>query len=38
MCTSCGCGAGETRIEGQELDRDDPNFHVHADGTVHAAH
>jgi hydrogenase nickel incorporation protein HypB len=27
MCTVCGCGEGETRIEGAE--------HVHADGTVH---
>ena len=28
MCTVCGCGEGETRIEGAE--------HVHADGTVHS--
>jgi hydrogenase nickel incorporation protein HypB len=28
MCTVCGCGEGETRIEGDE--------HVHADGTVHS--
>ena len=35
MCTTCGCGAGETRIEGQAVDRDDPDFHVHADGTGH---
>lgn len=28
MCTVCGCGAGETRIEGG-------GKHVHADGTVH---
>lgn len=26
MCTVCGCGEGETRIEGA--------VHVHADGTV----
>ena len=36
MCTTCGCGAGETRIEGQAVDRDDPHFHVHADGTSHS--
>lgn len=35
MCTTCGCGAGEARIEGQEVDRDDPNYHFHADGTAH---
>jgi hydrogenase nickel incorporation protein HypB len=34
MCTICGCGAGETRIEGQELEH--THEHVHADGTVHA--
>jgi len=28
MCTVCGCGEGETRIEGA--------VHVHADGTVHS--
>ena len=28
MCTVCGCGAGETRIEGG-------TEHTHADGTVH---
>jgi len=28
MCTVCGCGAGETKIEGE--------MHVHADGTVHS--
>jgi hydrogenase nickel incorporation protein HypB len=28
MCTVCGCGEGETRIEGDE--------HVHADGTLHS--
>ena len=30
MCTTCGCSAGETRIEG---DHEHP--HVHADGSVH---
>lgn len=34
MCTTCGCAAGETRIEGQALEHADE--HVHADGTVHA--
>jgi len=29
MCTICGCGEGETKIEGARL-------HRHADGTVHA--
>ena len=29
MCTTCGCGNGETKIEG------DGHEHVHADGTVH---
>ena len=36
MCTTCGCGTGETRIEGQAVDGDDPHFHVHADGTSHS--
>ena len=36
MCTTCGCAAGDTRIEGQELNRDDPHWHVHADGTGHS--
>jgi hydrogenase nickel incorporation protein HypB len=36
MCNVCGCGAGETRIEGEALDRDGhAHDHVHADGTVH---
>jgi hydrogenase nickel incorporation protein HypB len=30
MCTTCGCGAGETRIEGDAM-----HEHVHADGTAH---
>ncbi len=29
MCTVCGCGDGETKIDGQAM-------HRHADGTVHA--
>ncbi len=28
MCTTCGCGSGQTRIEG--------GVHTHADGTTHA--
>ncbi|MBL8487686.1 MAG: hydrogenase nickel incorporation protein HypB [Rhodocyclaceae bacterium] len=38
MCVTCGCGSGETRIEGQALDRDHSHEHphVHADGTVHS--
>ena len=31
MCTTCGCGQGETRIEGEAPE----HVHVHADGTVH---
>ena len=31
MCTTCGCGQGETRIEGAH-----DHEHVHADGTVHS--
>jgi len=30
MCTTCGCGEGETLIEG------DVHRHVHADGTLHS--
>jgi len=32
MCTVCGCGAGETRMEGAEHQ----HSHVHADGTRHS--
>lgn len=43
MCTVCGCGEGETRIEGQDPPHDHghdhahehTHEHVHADGTVH---
>ena len=35
MCTVCGCGAGETRVEGDALHPHD-HTHVHADGTVHS--
>jgi hydrogenase nickel incorporation protein HypB len=34
MCTVCGCGAGETKIEGGAHE----HSHVHADGTVHRHH
>ena len=30
MCTTCGCGTGEIRIEGQDI-----HWHVHEDGTAH---
>jgi hydrogenase nickel incorporation protein HypB len=30
MCMTCGCGSGETRIEG------DAGVHTHADGTTHS--
>lgn len=44
MCTVCGCGQGETTIEGHEHHHDHPHEHhhehphehVHADGTVHS--
>ena len=35
MCTTCGCGHGDTRIEGAAIDVGD-EVHRHADGTVHA--
>ena len=34
MCTVCGCGAGETKIEGG-LANAHEHTHVHEDGTVH---
>jgi hydrogenase nickel incorporation protein HypB len=39
MCTTCGCGHGETRIEGEALhqhEQEHDHPHVHADGTVHS--
>lgn len=33
MCTTCGCGHGETRIEGAALHAHE---HTHADGTTHS--
>jgi hydrogenase nickel incorporation protein HypB len=35
MCTTCGCGGGEARIEGQPAYRH-AHEHRHADGTLHA--
>jgi hydrogenase nickel incorporation protein HypB len=36
MCTTCGCGGGETRIEGQALHAHDHEpEHIHADGTAY---
>ncbi|RZT76136.1 hydrogenase nickel incorporation protein HypB [Azospira oryzae] len=39
MCTTCGCGAGETRIEGDALhdhEHGHEHWHVHEDGTAHS--
>jgi len=37
MCTTCGCAAGETRIEGEAVHgHEKEHWHVHADGTAHA--
>jgi len=37
MCTTCGCSAGETRIEGDALHpHDHEHWHVHEDGTAHS--
>ena len=35
MCTVCGCGAGETKIEGGAHEDSHEHTHVHEDGTVH---
>jgi hydrogenase nickel incorporation protein HypB len=41
MCNVCGCGAGETTIDGKAVEHDEHghshggHFHVHADGTSH---
>ncbi len=34
MCTTCGCGADEVKIEGEQAH--DGHDHVHADGTTHS--
>jgi hydrogenase nickel incorporation protein HypB len=47
MCTTCGCSAGETRIEGHHMHEHEASLHehahgahetthVHADGTMHS--
>ncbi len=35
MCTTCGCGQGETKIEGHDLPAHE-HAHTHADGTTHS--
>jgi len=35
MCTTCGCGEGETKIEGDDLHAREQT-HTHADGTTHS--
>ncbi|MDD2914937.1 MAG: hydrogenase nickel incorporation protein HypB [Gallionella sp.] len=39
MCNVCGCGTGETTIDGKAVEHDGHrhggHFHVHADGTAH---
>ncbi len=36
MCNVCGCGAGETTIDGKAVEHGHGgHFHVHADGTAH---
>jgi hydrogenase nickel incorporation protein HypB len=38
MCTTCGCGAGETKIEGHhmhEVEHEPAQAHAHGDGHVH---
>jgi hydrogenase nickel incorporation protein HypB len=35
MCTTCGCGQGETKIDGQAV-HDHGHEHTHADGTTHS--
>jgi len=37
MCTTCGCGQGETKIDGQAVhDHEHGHEHTHADGTTHS--
>ena len=36
MCTVCGCGAGETKIEGGVQANAHEHTHVHEDGSVHS--
>jgi hydrogenase nickel incorporation protein HypB len=35
MCTTCGCGQGETKLDGKALDAH-AHEHTHADGTTHS--
>ena len=35
MCTTCGCGSGEVKIDGLNVHRP-THWHVHADGTAHS--
>ncbi len=38
MCDVCGCGVGETTLDGKAMEHDHSHrkyFHVHADGTAH---
>jgi len=35
MCTTCGCGEGETKVDGAALHADE-HLHTHADGTTHS--
>ena len=35
MCTTCGCGEGDTRIEGKAAAPAGAHWHRHDDGTVH---
>jgi hydrogenase nickel incorporation protein HypB len=36
MCTVCGCGAGEVKIEGGAPENSHEHTHIHEDGTVHS--
>ena len=36
MCTTCGCGTGEVKIDGALADQAREHEHVHADGTIHS--
>jgi hydrogenase nickel incorporation protein HypB len=36
MCTTCGCGTGEVKIDGALADQAHEHEHVHADGTIHS--
>ncbi len=36
MCTTCGCGEGDTRIEGKAVAPAGAHWHRHDDGTVHS--